>query len=113
MAFEKKERPLLLKLFYQNGSNLSTALLEYPCSKDLQKGNMSRKNMIIKFEGIGNLGFCKQEDGSGIQRNLRKQSLLPRSKESPVPNILRQVPEWSHVVCLCLCLQYERIFDSL
>ncbi|GBM54584.1 hypothetical protein AVEN_238588-1 [Araneus ventricosus] len=55
MPCEKKERASLMKSFYQNGSNLSTALLEYPRSKDLQKRNMSRKKVIIKFEDIGNL----------------------------------------------------------
>ena len=47
------ENVLLIKLFYQNGGNLSTALREYRRLNCLRKGPMSRqalKTMIQKFE---------------------------------------------------------------
>ncbi|GBM41905.1 hypothetical protein AVEN_13623-1 [Araneus ventricosus] len=94
MSLEKKERALLMKLFYRNGSNLSTALREYQRLKSLRKGPMSRqalRKMITKFEGLGSWLCCKEEYGNSCQMKLQKKSLLPKSKESPVPNILLQV----------------------
>ncbi|GBL83421.1 hypothetical protein AVEN_110719-1 [Araneus ventricosus] len=58
MPLEKKEQALLMKLLYQNGSNLSTALREYRSLKGLRKWSVSRqalKKMITKFEKIGEL----------------------------------------------------------
>lgn len=63
MALEKKDRALLVKLFYQNGGNLSTALREYRRLKCLRKGPMSRqalKKMIQKFEETGDLGVMRR-----------------------------------------------------
>ncbi|GBN53472.1 hypothetical protein AVEN_56473-1 [Araneus ventricosus] len=44
------------------------------------------KKMISKFGKIAELGCCKEEDGNAFQMKPRKKSLLPRSKERPVPN---------------------------
>ncbi|GFW91415.1 uncharacterized protein TNCV_3375811 [Trichonephila clavipes] len=58
-ALTKKDRTLLVKLFYQNGSNHLAALLEYRRLKDLRKGPISKiglRKMTMKFEETGNLG---------------------------------------------------------
>ena len=65
---EKKDRALLIKLFYQNGSNLSIALREYRRLNCLRKGPMSRqalKKMIQKFEETEVLGVMR---GRGRKR---------------------------------------------
>ena len=65
---EKKDRALLIKLFYQNGSNLSIALREYRRLNCLRKGPMSRhalKKMIQKFDATWNLGMMR---GKGRKR---------------------------------------------
>lgn len=59
MTLNKKERALLVKIFYQNGSNYSATLKEYRRMKRLRRGPMSvngLKNMISKFEETGELG---------------------------------------------------------
>ncbi|GFW88899.1 uncharacterized protein TNCV_2683331 [Trichonephila clavipes] len=59
MSLQKKDRSLVVKLFYQNGSNHLAALREYRRLKDLQKGALSRidlRKMIMKFEETGDLG---------------------------------------------------------
>ncbi|GBM93783.1 hypothetical protein AVEN_131871-1 [Araneus ventricosus] len=69
MPLEKKERALLMKLFYRNGSNLSTAPLVYQRLKDLRKGAMSGqaalKKIITKFQGIRELSVLR---GRGQKR---------------------------------------------
>ncbi|GBM52533.1 hypothetical protein AVEN_230564-1 [Araneus ventricosus] len=62
MSLEKKERVLLIKMFFQNGSNLSTALREYRRLKGLRKGPMLRqalKKMITKIEETWELGVLQ------------------------------------------------------
>lgn len=59
MPLQKKDRALLVKLFYQNGSNSVAALREYRRLKGLRKGPMSKnglKKMIMKFEATGDFG---------------------------------------------------------
>ncbi|GBM22131.1 hypothetical protein AVEN_266490-1 [Araneus ventricosus] len=82
MPLEKKEPALLMKLFYQNGSNLSTALREYRLLKGLRKGSMSRQALkkITKFEETRELGVllsCRHEknpeQGSLKQTSRRKE----------------------------------------
>ena len=52
MSLDKKDRALLIMLFYQNGSNLSIELCEYRQLSCLHKDPMSwqaLKKMIRKF----------------------------------------------------------------
>ncbi|GFW59740.1 uncharacterized protein TNCV_4718321 [Trichonephila clavipes] len=52
---------MLVKLFYQNGSNHLAALREYRRLKDLRKGSTARiglRKMIMKFEETGNFFGC-------------------------------------------------------
>ncbi|GFS68755.1 hypothetical protein TNCV_408611 [Trichonephila clavipes] len=58
MTLNKKERALLVKIFYQNGSNYLATLKEYRRMKRLrcQTSVNGLKNMISKFEETGELG---------------------------------------------------------
>ena len=61
MAIAKKDRALLVKLFYQNGSNSNAALRKYRQQKGLRRGPMSingLKKMMKKFEETGELGVA-------------------------------------------------------
>lgn len=58
MPLNKKERALIVKLFYQNESNASAALRAYRRMKNLRRGPMSSsavQRMIRKFEETGSL----------------------------------------------------------
>ena len=105
-------RALLIKLFYQFGGNLSTALGENRRLNCLHKGPMSRqalKKIIQKFEETGDLFVMRGREGDGFQMKLQKIWLLPLSKESLAPNILRQVLERYHVISLYPGLQCKRL----
>ena len=55
------------------------------------------KKMIVKFEKTWELDVAEEEEGSGF---LLKKSHLIWSKESSISNILRQVLERYHVICI-------------
>ncbi|KAJ4431716.1 hypothetical protein ANN_20318 [Periplaneta americana] len=58
---EKGDRALLVKLFYQNGSNSNAALREYRRQKQLRRGPMSSnglKNMMERFEERDEFGVA-------------------------------------------------------
>ncbi|GBM99497.1 hypothetical protein AVEN_119776-1 [Araneus ventricosus] len=62
IPLERKERYILMKFFYQNGSNLSTAMREYRRLEGLRKVLKSRqalKKMITKFKETGELGMLQ------------------------------------------------------
>ena len=59
MTLNKEERALLVKIFYQNGSNYSAILKECRRMKQLRKCLLSvngLENMISKFEETKELG---------------------------------------------------------
>ena len=65
MVIEKRDRALLVKLFYLNGSKSSAALREYRHMKGLRRGPMSTNGlkkkkvmMMMKFENTGDLGVA-------------------------------------------------------
>lgn len=79
MALEKKERALLVKLFYQNGNNLSSALREYRRLKGLRKGPMSRqalKKMMTKFEETGELRVLQGRGRKRISQETAEEVAL-------------------------------------
>ena len=57
MVIEKRDRALLVKLFYLNSSKSSAALCEHHHMKGLKRGPMStnglRKMMMMKFKNTG------------------------------------------------------------
>ena len=60
-VIEKRDRALLVKLFYLNGSKSSAALREYRRMKGLRRGPMSTnglKKMVMKFESTGDFGVA-------------------------------------------------------
>ena len=68
MSLEKKDHVSLIKLFYQNGSNLSIALRDYRRLNCLRKGSKSRqalRKIIQKFQETGDSGIMQ---GRGRKR---------------------------------------------
>ncbi|GBN80616.1 hypothetical protein AVEN_251339-1 [Araneus ventricosus] len=119
MPFEKNERALLMKLFYQSGSNLSIALREYRGLNGLPKGPMSRKafkKMIAKFEETLELSVLKGREWkrlsyetadevalvvvermSGSQYSSTSARAVSRDLSLPwsiVQNVLRSTVKW-------------------
>ena len=69
MSLKKKNRTLLIKLFYKNGGNLSTALRECRRLNCLRKDLTSRqtlKKIIQKFEKTGDLGVMRGRERKRI-----------------------------------------------
>ena len=61
MVIEKRDRALLVKLFYLNGSKSSSALREYRRMKGLRRGSMltnGLKKTMIKLENTGDFGVA-------------------------------------------------------
>ncbi|PSN48451.1 hypothetical protein C0J52_18942 [Blattella germanica] len=61
MSLDKRNRALLVKLFYKNNNNASAALREYRRLKGLRKGPLSPsalRNMMKKFKSTGELGVA-------------------------------------------------------
>ena len=61
MVIEKRDRALLVKLFYLNGSKISASLREYRLMKGLRRGPVSTsglKNLITKFENTDDFGLA-------------------------------------------------------
>lgn len=80
MALEKKERPLLVKLFYQKYSTtLSTALESYRSLKRLLKRPLSRQALkkMMPVEETGQLGVLQGRERKTFQIKLMKISVLP------------------------------------
>ncbi|GBN16768.1 hypothetical protein AVEN_156101-1 [Araneus ventricosus] len=86
MPLEKKERALLMKLFYQNNSNLSTALREYHHLNGLRKQPMSRralKKMITKFEETGELGVLQGKGRKRLSNETAEEVPLAAVERAP------------------------------
>ena len=69
MPLQKKDRALLIKLFYQNGSNSLVALRAYHRLKVLQKKSMWKnvlKKMIMKFEVIGDVRLLPEKERKSV-----------------------------------------------
>ena len=60
MIIEKRDRALLVKLFYLNGSKSSAGVREYHRIKGLRGGPMSTKGLkkMMKFENTGDFGVA-------------------------------------------------------
>ena len=64
-VFKGENRALLIKLFYENGGNLLSALHKYRRLNFLRKGPTSRqamKKMIQKFEKTGDLRVMQERE---------------------------------------------------
>lgn len=79
MSLEKKEQPLLVKLFYQKYSTLSTALESYRPLKRLLKRPLSRQALkkMMPVEETGQLGVLQGRERKTFQIKLMKISVLP------------------------------------
>ena len=111
MSLEKKDRALLIKLFYQKCDNLSTALREYRGFNCLRKNPTLRqalKKNIQKFKESVDLGSRRGTGRKRISNEAVEVTFAILSKENLVPNILHQAFESYHVICLALGLQCER-----
>ena len=60
MVIEKRDRALLVKLFYLNASKSSAVLREYRRMKGLRRGPMSTNEVkkMMKFENTGHFGVA-------------------------------------------------------
>ena len=79
VSLAKKDRTLLIKLFYQISCNLSTALREYRRLNRLRKAPMSRqdlKNTIQKFEETRDLGVMRGRERKRILNEAVKDEIF-------------------------------------
>ena len=66
MVIEKRDRVMLVKLFYLNGSKSSAAMREYRRKKGLRTGPMSTnglKKMMVKFKNTDDFGVAPGRGG--------------------------------------------------
>ena len=85
MSLTKKDRVLLIKLFYQNGGNLSIALPEYRRLNCLRKGSMSKqalKKMVQNFKEIEDLSVMRGRRRKRISNEILEVAYAVVESES-------------------------------
>ena len=97
MTLSKKERALLMKIFYQNGSNNSATLKEFRRMKRLRRGPMSvngLKTMISVFEETAELGVIpdtRERRPENLERVQQIDDAIATKRSSSGARILQQV----------------------
>lgn len=113
MLLKKKDRALLIKLFYQNGSYSLASLIEYRCLKEMRKGSISKnglKNMIKKFEDL-EIWVWHQEGPDGRYPWKLLTKLLLFLTVQHAPKIRHSVLVRWHVICPFPGLLFEKYCD--
>ena len=112
MTLSTKECALLVKIFYQNGSNYSVTLKEFWHMKCLRRGPMSvdgLKNMIYKFEETGKLGVIPGTRGQHHVNPERVQQIddaIATTSSSSGTRVLQQLSARSMAQNLSLPCAY-------